>query len=605
MNKRWVLKQVDEALVSVLTKKLQVSPLIARLLANRGLTEPGAAEKFLSSSLRSDLPSPSLMAGMDEAVARLVAALDGKEQICVWGDYDVDGTTGAATLVSFLKEAGARASYYVPHRINEGYGLNVAGMKELAGGGVSLVVTVDCGISNATEVAAARELGIDTIVVDHHELPAKLPPAVAIINPHRSDCRFPDKGLSGAGLAFYLVMALRAKLRDSGWFGGGGAKSPEGEKPRGGLAPVRGASPLYGVPDVRRCLDIVTLGTIADMVPLRGVNRVLVRRGLVELGGSTRPGILALKRVAGIAPGEVGVGQVAFRLGPRINAAGRMDAGLKVVEMLTTDSEEVALRIAQELDADNRERREMEARVLAEALSTCNGDGFLQDRYSVVVGQEGWHPGVLGIVASRLTERFYRPTVVVGFRAGEGKGSARSIRGFHLVEGFGRCADLLEKYGGHEYAAGLTIREEKFPLFRDRFEEIARAGLRSEDLIPALEIDSELEFSAMGFPLMRELDGLRPFGVGNPEPLFLTRSVEVTRRRDFNGGTRVKLRQGSRSFDAVMFDDHRGSTGDPGREPAPRLVPGAKIDLVYRLSENEWNGTRSVELRLVDARNST
>ena len=586
MEKRWILKEADESLVALLSQKLQLTPLIARLLVNRGLTEPEAAERFLSSSLRSDLPSPSLMAGMDEAVARLVAALDGKEQICVWGDYDVDGTTGAATLVSFLKEIGARAAYYVPHRIDEGYGLNVEGMKQLAARGVRLVVTVDCGISNAAEVEAARELEIDTIIVDHHELPGKLPPAVAIINPHRSDCRFPDKGLSGAGLAFYLVMALRAKLRDTGWFGGG------------------------GVPDIRRCLDIVTLGTIADMVPLSGVNRVLVRRGLTELGGSTRPGILALKRVAGIAPGEVGVGQVAFRLGPRINAAGRMDAGLKVVEMLTTDSEDVALNIAQELEANNRERQEMEARVLAEALSGLSGARGREDRYSVVVGKDGWHPGVLGIVASRLAERFYRPTVVVGFRAGEGKGSARSIRGFHLVEGFGRCADLLEKYGGHEYAAGLTIREEKFSLFRARFEEVARAGMRAEDLIPALEIDAELEFSALGFPLVRELDGLRPFGIGNPEPVFLTRGVEVTGRRDFNGGARLKLRQGSRSFDAVTFDpwlavssgESQDGTSARPETRNPKLVPGATIDLVYRLSENEWNGTKSVELRPVDTK---
>ena len=571
MDKRWILKDADEGLVSLLSQRLQLTPLIARLLVNRGLTDPEAAEKFLSSSLRSDLPSPSLMAGMDEAVARLVTALEGEEQIYVWGDYDVDGTTGAATLVSFLKEIGARASYYVPHRIDEGYGLNVEGMKQLAARGVRLVVTVDCGISNAAEVEAARPMGIDTIVVDHHELPAKLPPAVAIVNPHRSDCRFPDKGLSGAGLAFYLVMALRAKLRDTGWF----AES--------------------AVPDIRRCLDIVTLGTIADMVPLRGVNRVLVRRGLAELGGSTRPGILALKRVAGVAPGEVGVGQVAFQLGPRINAAGRMDAGLKVVEMLTTDSEDVAVRIAQELDGNNRERREMEARVLAEALSSFDAAGSLQDRYSIVVGQDGWHPGVLGIVASRLAERFYRPTVVVGFRAGEGKGSARSIRGFHLVEGFGRCADLLEKYGGHEYAAGLTIREDKFPRFRERFEEVARAGLSAEDLVPALEIDAELEFSALGFPLMRELDELKPFGIGNPEPLFLTRAVEVTGRRDFNGGMRLKLRQGSRSFDAVTFDPRRpassgesqaGNSAKPETRN-PKLVPGAAIDLVYRVSENE------------------
>ena len=571
MEKRWLLREADENLVALLSQRLQVIPLVARLLVNRGLTEPETAERFLSSSLSSDLPSPFLMAGMDQAAERLLRALNGKELVCVWGDYDVDGTTGAATLVSFLREVGGDAIYHIPHRIDDGYGVNPEGLKRLRSLGVRLVVTVDCGISNCREVELARDLGLDVIIVDHHELPPEIPPAIAIINPHRPDCRFPDKGLSGAGLAFYLIMALRAKLREGGRF----AESQ--------------------APDIRRYLDIVTLGTIADMVPLRGVNRVLARRGLVELGGSTRPGILALKQVARVAAGDINVGQVAFQLGPRINAAGRMDAGLKVVEMLTTDSAEVALRIAQELDENNRERQLMEARVLEEALSRIEADPGLADRYSIVVGQEGWHPGVLGIVASRILERFHRPTVVVGFRDGEGKASARSIRGFHLVQALQRCGDLLEKFGGHEYAGGLSIKQDKFPLFRDRFEETARASLGPEDLVPLLEVDAELEFSAIGFPLLRRLDALKPFGIGNPEPLFLSRGAELSERRDFNGGARLRFRQNGRSLAAVAFNN-------VGRDLP--LQPGAKVDLVYRLSENEWNGTRTVELRLVDGRRS-
>src|SRR2546426_5087302 len=445
--------------------------------------------------------------GHGKAVERLAGAIERKELICVWGDYDVDGTTGTAALVSFLKSVGCNASYYVPHRINEGYGLNAEALTVLHGQGVRVVVSVDCGVSNYKEVELAQDLGIDVVIVDHHEPPQVLPPAVAILNPHQLDCPFPDKGLCGAGLAFYLIIGLRAKLREMGWFN------------------------QSETPDIRRYLDIVTLGTIADMVPLKGVNRVLARRGLEELGGSTRPGILALKRVAGIAEGAIGVGQVAFRLGPRINAAGRMDAGLKVVEMLTTDSSDIALRIAQELDEHNRERQAMEARVLEKALAQVGTE--LGDRYSIVLGEEGWHPGVLGIVASRIVEKFHRPTVVVGFSQGEGKGSARSIRGFHMVEGLRRCADCLEKFGGHEYAGGLSVREAKFPSFMERFEETARAFLTREALEPIIDVDALLDFSQIGLPLFRQLEALQPFGVGNPEPLLMTQAVEGCGRKGF------------------------------------------------------------------------
>ena len=426
---------------------------------------------------------------------------------------------------------------------------------------------VDSGISNFKEVAAANEIGVDIVIVDHHQPPEQLPPAIAVVNPHRSDCAFPDKGLCAAGLAFYVVIALRARLRDAGWFR------------------------ASGDPDLRRHLDIVALGTIADMVPLKGVNRTLVKRGLTTLGSSTRPGVIALKQIAGFAPGDVTAGQVGFQLGPRINAAGRMDAAIKVIELLTTESPEVALRIAQELDAHNRERRAMEAEVLQTALEQA-GKVIERRRYSLVLSGEGWHPGVLGIVASRVVERFHRPTIVLGFQGGEGKGSARSIRGFHMVEGLRRCGYLLEKFGGHEYAGGLTIKEENLPSFIEAFDEAARAVLSDEALVPFLEIDAQLNFAEIGHPLMREIDVLKPFGVGNPEPIFISRGIEVCERKDFPLGARFRFRQAGRFVSGVAF----------GVKEDFAARPGAMVDLVYRLSENVWNGNSTVELKLLDSR---
>lgn len=567
LRKRWILRQPDQAFVNRCCDELKLSALLARVIALRDLTAIEAAKCYLSSSLRSDLPSPFLMADMDAAVDRIVRAIQASESISIWGDYDVDGTTGASVLVSFLREIGVKTIFYVPHRIEEGYGLNIEGLRRLKERGVRLVVTVDSGISNFNEVAAAREIGVDIVIVDHHQPPEQLPPAIAVVNPHRSDCAFPDKGLCAAGLAFYVVIALRARLRDAGWFR------------------------ASGDPDLRRHLDIVALGTIADMVPLKGVNRTLVKRGLTTLGSSTRPGVIALKQIAGFAPGDVTAGQVGFQLGPRINAAGRMDAAIKVIELLTTESPEVALRIAQELDAHNRERRAMEAEVLQTALEQA-GKVIECRRYSLVLSGEGWHPGVLGIVASRVVERFHRPTIVLGFQGGEGKGSARSIRGFHMVEGLRRCGSLLEKFGGHEYAGGLTIKEENLLGFIEAFDEAARAVLSDEALVPFLEIDAQLNFAEIGHPLMREIDVLKPFGVGNPEPIFLSRGIEVCERKDFSLGARFRFRQAGRFVSGVAF----------GVKEDFAARPGAMVDLVYRLSENVWNGNSTVELKLLDSR---
>lgn len=568
LAKRWRLKPTDESTVKRFADELKLSPLIARILASRGFTDNDATRCYLSSSLRSDLPSPFEMADMDAAVRRIVDAVRNQEQIGIWGDYDVDGTTGASVLVSFLREIGAQAIYHVPHRIEEGYGLNVEGLKRLQERGARLVVTVDCGISNAKEVAAANNFGLDLVVIDHHQPPDELPPAVAVVNPHRKDCGFPDKGMCAAGLAFYLVIGLRAKLREAGWFKNDAA------------------------PDIRHFLDIVTLGTIADMVPLKGVNRTLIKRGLSELGASTRPGVIALKRVAGIADGEVSAGQVGFRLGPRINAAGRVDYGIKVVELLTTDSSETAQRIAQELEEHNLERRAIEAQVQQHALAQAEAAVAAGNRHSLVLAGEGWHPGVLGIVASRVVERFYRPTVVIGFNDGVGKGSARSIRGFHMVEGFHACAEHLEKFGGHEFAGGLSIRPEQLDRFAEAFEQAARRSLSIEQLSPLLEIDAHLDFSQLTLPLMRELEIMQPFGVGNPEPVFATFGAEVCERKVFSAGVRLRLRQRGKIVSGVIFgvgDDYPGQ-------------PGETLDVAYRLTENHWNGNSSVELKIADVR---
>ncbi len=567
LPKRWILKEAATHIIADHAEQLKISPLLARMVALRGFVDSESARRYLSSSLSKDLPSPFEMADMEAAVRRVVDAIKNHEQIGIWGDYDVDGTTGASVLVSFLRQIGAQPIYHIPHRIEEGYGLNIEGLKLLKARGVDLVITVDCGISNAREVAEANEIGLDMVVIDHHQPPEELPPAVAVVNPHRKDCAFPDKGMCAAGLAFYLVIGLRARLREHGWF-------------------------ADGDPDIRRYLDIVALGTIADMVPLRGVNRTLIRRGLLELAGSTRPGVIALKQVSSIGVGQVTAGQVGFRLGPRINAAGRVDYGIKVVELLTTDSPDVALRIARELDDHNIQRRTLEAEVLACALEQAENTADGGNRYSLVLAGEGWHPGVLGIVASRIVERFHRPTVVIGFSEGTGKGSARSIHGFHMVEGFRCCADSLEKFGGHEFAGGLSIKLERLAKFTEAFETAARQSLTPVDLLPRLEIDAQVDFAEVGVPLLRGLEILQPYGVGNPEPVFMTTNAEVCERKVFSAGIRYRLRQAGRVVAGVIF-----GAGDtfPG-------VPGERIDVAYRLSENEWNGATSVEMKIVDLR---
>jgi single-stranded-DNA-specific exonuclease len=559
----WHVKAASPEAVGALSRSLGLHSAIARVLCARGIENPQAAKRFLNPTLREGLPHPYMIKGMREAAHAILEAIRENRKICVWGDYDVDGTTGTSALTLFLREIGSCVRVYVPHRIEEGYGLNQNAIRVLAEEGVKLLITVDCGISNSHEILLAKELGISTIVVDHHLVPEPRPSALAILNPHQPDCQFPAKELSGAGLAFYLLLGLRvaSKERDQ----------------------------ALPTPDPRPYLDIISLGTIADMVPLNGVNRVLVKRGLTELTHTTRPGLVALKEVSGLAHRSLRAGHVGFQLGPRINAAGRVSVGARVVELLTTDCQETARSLAQELDENNRTRQRIEMEVFNQAMASA--EEAISASSAIALGSPAWHPGVLGIVCSRLLERFHRPTVLVGFSDGLGKGSARSVPGLSIVDALRHCEDLLERYGGHEMAGGLTIQQELFPRFVEKFSSYVRSVLPSGPITHPLVIDAMLSFQDIQPKLIKELETLSPFGIGNPEPIFATRAVEILEHREVGEGhLKLKLFHDDQKMEAIGF-----------RMSKPAwLVPKGFADIAYRITVDEFGGNERLQLKLLD-----
>ncbi|MBI4746663.1 MAG: single-stranded-DNA-specific exonuclease RecJ, partial [Deltaproteobacteria bacterium] len=455
-KKLWRVREPEIALQKTLAASLNISTITSQLLINRGISDVEQAGRFLSSTL-SDIRSPLGMKGMKEGVERVLKALHNKEKIAIYGDYDVDGITSTSILLMFLKSAGADVSYYIPERIAEGYGLNADAIRSLAEKGVTLVITVDCGISDHTEVKLAKELGVDVIVTDHHEVPDDPPPAYVVINPKQQGCPFPFKNLAGVGVAFNMIIALRATLRDEGFWKG------------------------KEVPNLKEYLDLVALGTIADVVPLVDENRIFVKYGLMELTASTKPGIIALKEISGLSDAQINAGMVGYRLAPRINAAGRVGKGVDGVRLLTSERYDEAASIAKLLDDGNKERQGLEEVILREATEMAEA-GLIYGRKSLVLASENWHPGVIGIVASRIAEKYYRPTVMIALKNGVGKGSARSIHPFMLYEGLKECSHLLNEFGGHDYAAGLSINEENVEKFRDAFERVASKRLTAEDM---------------------------------------------------------------------------------------------------------------------------
>jgi single-stranded-DNA-specific exonuclease len=564
-GKRWVESEVDTARAAALAKALRLHPLAARVLAARGLADPAEAQAFLAAPL-AGLPDPFSMKGMEAAVARVVRAIEGGERIACYGDYDVDGVTSTALLAVFLRAAGADVVTYVPHRLVEGYGLNRDAVARLAGQGVRLLVTLDCGITSVEEIRAAAALGVDTVVVDHHTVPVELPAAAAILNPHQPGCAYPSKDLAAVGVTFALAMALRRRLREQGRFGEG---RPE--------------------PNLKEALDLVALGTIADVVPLVGANRILVRWGLEELARARRLGVRALKRVAGIPEANpVTAGQVGFRLAPRINAAGRLDDAGRGVRLLLSDDPAAARALAEELDRENQARQEIERRILDEAVSDAVA-AVRGGARGLVLARDGWHPGVVGIVASRVAERFHRPAVLVGLADGTGKGSGRSIEGFHLHDALAACSGHLSRFGGHRHAAGLTLERAALPGFRAAFEAFAASRLSPEDLVPRCRIDGWVAEPDVSERAAEDLGRLAPFGAGHPEPVFALRAPAARARTVGAGGAHLKLALGR--LDAIGF----------GMGERLEACSGA-LEAAFTIGFDEWDGTRRLQLRLRDLR---
>lgn len=566
MLKQWELKNIDAGTATVLAREVPAHPLIAQILAARGINHSDAARTFLAPALSAML-DPYLLSGLKAAVSRLLMARHNQEVICIYGDYDVDGITGTALLVSFLRTVGFTCHYFIPNRFDDGYGLNNDAIQRIIAIGATLIVSVDCGITAVEEALFCRQQGVDLIIVDHHDPHGKMiPDACAVINPLQPGCEYPFKSLAGVGVAFNLLVALRSALRDDGAF----AKGTE--------------------PDLREWLDLVALGTIADVMPLVSQNRMYAHFGLKQLSNSARPGIQSLKQVAGVK-GDVSCGQVGFRLAPRLNAAGRMESAVPGVDLLLSMNPSETVSIATDLDAANAERQAIERRMFDEAIEMVETAGDYPARRSIVLASDGWHQGVVGIVASRLVERYYRPTILIALTEdGLAKGSGRSIPGFHLLDAIGPCAQHLERFGGHCYAAGVGLKADCIAGFAEAFEAEAGRILTDDDLVPRLNIDAEARPEEITKELAQELKRLEPFGAGNPEPVLMLRGMTVTEQRVVGDGhLKLRLTRDGRSFSAIAFRMAKQDTA-------------GLMDIAFFPEMNEWNNSSTLQLRIKDMR---
>src|SRR5512133_110593 len=565
MDKHWKFVENLESDSTLLNQHVSQNPLVARILAARGYVSADDIRSFIS-PLLSEMLDPQLLRGMPAAVDRLLKARNNRETVCIYGDYDVDGISATALLVSFLRTTGFACIYFIPNRFDDGYGLNPDSIGRIIELGATLIVSVDCGITAVDEADLCRSRGVDLIIVDHHAPKEVIPDACAVLNPLQPGCSYPFKSLAGVGVAFNLLVALRSALRDAGAFNGG------------------------VVPDLREWLDLVALGTIADVVPLVGQNRMYAYHGLKQLSSSLKPGIAALKRVAGIMD-DVSCGQVGFRLAPRLNAAGRMESAVPGVDLLLSDDEQECQLIATELDAANAERQAIERRIFEEANAMILSANNVEGRRSIVLASAEWHQGVVGIVASRLVERYHRPTILIALTEdGCGKGSGRSIPGFHLLDALTSCSQHLDRFGGHRYAAGIGLREEQVAAFAELFELEAARMLTADDLVPTLSIDAEVQPADITKELAVELKRLEPFGAGNPEPVLMMRGMTVVERRVVGEGhVRLRLMREKQTFTAIAF------------RMAERDIAG-QIDVAFFPEINEWKGSSSVQLRVKDLR---
>jgi len=559
MQKIWNFYKIDPQKQRALAFGLGISPIIAQVLLNRGISDAGCAERFFRCDIK-DCADSFLLKGMSKAVARIHKAIRNKENIVVYGDYDVDGLTSCALLSYVLGDLGAKVSCYIPHRIQEGYGLNKQACRAIKRKDASLVITVDCGISSFKEIEYLNSLGIDTIVTDHHQPKDKrIPHAFSVIDPWRKDCPYPYKELAGVGLAYKLAQGVCGKRLD-----------------------------------ISEHLDLVALGTISDMASLSGENRILVKYGLEVLSRTKKVGLQALMEVTGISRKKISTYHVGYILGPRINATGRMGSTDKALNLLLTSKYDQALKLAQALDQENRQRQRIEGKTLKEALSMVESQINFKDHRSVILHNEAWHPGVIGIVASRIAERFYRPTILISTDNKTGKGSGRSIKNFNLFNVLGKCGHLLEEFGGHEKAAGLSILTKNLDEFKQIFNDIAYKTLTTEDLIPMVDIDMDIALGALSEKLIFELEKCAPFGIANPRPVFVSRDLKLKGRpRILRSNTfKLWLTDEKVTCEAIgsRFDDLDISSITDG------------VSIVYSPSMNEWQGISTIQLKLKDIR---
>ena len=561
MKNNWIIEKENPKLRDKLAKSLQISPITAQILVNRGIENETEANLFLNCTLF-DLPSPYLMKGMDRAVERIKKALENNERIAIYGDYDVDGVTSTALLYSFLKVLKANVTYYNPDRLKEGYGINIDAVKKLAEQGVSLIISGDCGITAVKEIEQAKELGVEFIVTDHHKPPQELPQAVSILNPKLSECKYPGKEIVGVGVIFNLVIALRRALRDEGFF-------------------------KNGEPNLGDYLDLVALGTVADCAPLLDVNRILVKEGIKRMQSPKRLGVQALKEASSIK-GEVTSYDLGFKLGPRINASGRMSTAENAVALFISENLGEARELAKELNEKNSNRQSTEAEIIKEAISLLESNPALIGTNSIVLASRNWHPGIIGIVASRIVERYEKPTMLIAITEdGVGKGSGRSLEGINIYAALSECRELFLQFGGHEQAAGLSIREENVEKFREMFDKALENS--EEQYEKKLKVDCSIELDSLTDSLISEFELLQPFGIGNPEPALLSRTVEVVSQRIFKDKhLGFKVKKGTKLFDAIWFNMKE-----------PFTLPD-KVDMVFTPEFNKWNGKKEIRLRVKD-----
>lgn len=566
VKKRWTLKEPpDESTVLALADSLNISTVLAQLLVDRGITNFFDAKNYFRPSIEG-LHDPFLMNGMEEASLRVISAITSNEKICVYGDYDVDGTCSAALMYMFLKELGANAMVYIPQRLTEGYGMSVESIDQLHAQSVNLIISVDCGITAVEEVAHANSLGIDTVICDHHQPKEVLPDAHAILDPIKPGCDYPFKFLSGAGVAFKLACAVGDRI---------------------------------GNHDIAmKYLDLVALAGAADIVSLTDENRILVREGLDRINSNPRPGIKALINIARMVPGDLSAGQIVFTIAPRVNAVGRMGDAIRAVELFCTDDEQEAIRLANVLESENLERRKIDEATFSHTIELVEDKVDLENDRGLVMHNDAWHPGVIGIVASRLVEKYNRPAVMLSTIDGVAKGSARSISGFNIYEALEQCEDLLLQFGGHKAAAGLAIEVDKIPEFRRRFNAILATKMTEDDILPEITVDCKVHFSEITPKFLRILNQLAPFGPGNMRPVFMAEDISLVYAPRIVGTNHIItcLRQNGNDkvFDSIGFN--LGSFAEH-IDKDKNLV-----DIVFTIEKIIKEGKTFPQLRLKDIR---